>query len=55
MKFVETHVEQNLSLGSEDVKTKLGISELENDVSSLKKSYADVASSGAPHRHPGMG
>ena len=36
-----------MSLGSEDVKTKLGISEQENDVSSLKKSYADVASSGA--------
>ena len=36
-----------MSLGSEDVKTKLGVSEQENDMSSLKKSYADVESSDA--------
>ena len=47
VKFVETHIEQKLSLSSEDVKSKLGISELQNEVASLKMSYADVASSGA--------
>ena len=47
MKFVETHIDQKLSLSSEDVKTKLGISDLQTEVASLKKSYADAASSGA--------
>ena len=47
VKFVETHIEQKLSLSSEDVKSKLGISELQNEVASLKMSYAEVASSGA--------
>ena len=45
VKFVETHIDKKLSQSSEDVKTKLGISDLQTDVASLKKSYADAASS----------
>ena len=55
MIFFETHVELKLSSGSEEVKTKLEISELQNDVSSLKRSYADVASSGASASPSGDG
>ena len=47
VKFVEKHVEQKLSLNTKDVKTKIGISDLQNDVAYLKKSYADAASSNA--------
>ena len=47
VKFVETHVEQKLSLSSEAVKTKLGISELQTEVASLKKTYVDAANSSA--------
>ena len=46
MKFVETHVDHRVKDVRECIKTENGITDLQKDVSSLKKSYADVAISG---------
>ena len=46
MKFVETHVDDRVKDVRECIKTEIGITDLQKDVSSLKKSYADAAISG---------
>ena len=45
MKFVETHIEQKVTAAKEIIKRDIGISDLQQEVVSLKRSYADEAGS----------
>ena len=47
VQFVETQIEQKVSSVSDELKQRIGVSDLQNEMASLKSTYASVTKSGA--------